>query len=71
MVFSKPTVTSESLQSLALKHNYTTGKWLLRVSWTEADNIWQLLVQGLLDGKFSDELGVLFIRSNGNLTTGW
>ena len=58
-------MTSESLRSLALKHKYTTGKWIFFVPWTDADNVWKLLVQGLLDGKFSDDLGVLYIRVHG------
>ena len=58
-------MTSESLQSLALKHEYTTGKWILFVPWTEADKVWQLLARGLLDGKFSDDLEVLYTRVHG------
>ena len=30
--------------------------------WTEADKVWQSLVQGLLGRKFSSDLGVLFIQ---------
>jgi hypothetical protein len=50
------------LQALARKHKCTTGKWLMLVDWSEADEVWKELVQGLLDGKFSDELGIYFIQ---------
>jgi len=35
------------------------------VHWSEADEVWKKLVQGLLDGKFSDELGIYFIQIKG------
>ena len=38
---------------------------MLFVPWTEIDNVWHILVQGLLNGKFTDELGVLFILVHG------
>ena len=63
--FRNLTVTSESLLSLAMKYKHTTGKWILFVPWTKADHVWQLLFGGLLDGKFLDELGVLFILVHG------
>ena len=58
-------MTAKSLESLALKYKYTTGKWFLFVPWTEVDKVWQLLVHGLLDGKFPDDLGVIYIRVYG------
>jgi hypothetical protein len=54
-----------SLKELAEKHNFTTGKWIFFVPWTEADEAWKKLVYALLDGKFSDDLGVLFVRVHG------
>jgi hypothetical protein len=56
------TVTEESLLELAKQHEVTTGKWLIAVPWTEADEVWQKLVNGLLEGKFPDDLGVTFIK---------
>jgi Domain of unknown function (DUF1917) len=56
------------VKDLAQKHKCTTGKWLMPVDWSEADEVWKKLVQGLLDGKFSDELGVYFIRMFGRET---
>jgi hypothetical protein len=47
---------------LANQHKVTTGKWLIAVPWTEADEVWQKLVNGLLEGKFPDDLGVTFIK---------
>jgi hypothetical protein len=52
----------EALVKLAKKHNVTTGKWLIAVPWTEADEVWQRLVNGLLEGKFAEHLGVTFIK---------
>jgi hypothetical protein len=56
------------LQALAQKHKCTTGKWLMLVDWSEADEVWKELVQGLLDGKFSDKLGIYCIRICGHET---
>jgi hypothetical protein len=52
----------QALIKLAKKHNVSSGKWLIAVPWTEADEVWQKLVNGLLDGKFPDVLGVTFIK---------
>ena len=53
------------LKDLAVKHNLTTGKWFFPVPWTEADKVWDKLVRGLLGGKFSDDMAVLFVRVHG------
>ncbi len=47
---------------LAKQHKVTSGKWLIAVPWTETDEVWQKLVNGLLDGKFADDLGMTFIK---------
>jgi Domain of unknown function (DUF1917) len=57
------------VKDLAQKHKCTTGKWLMPVDWSEADEVWTKLVQGLLNGKFSDELGIYFIRIFGRETS--
>ena len=38
---------------------------MMFVPWTEVDSVWKSLVEGLLDGKFEDDLGVLYIRIRG------
>jgi hypothetical protein len=58
-------VSEESLKALAVKFNLMTGKWMIWVPWTQADRVWRKLVQGLLDGKFGEDLGVLFIKVHG------
>ena len=55
-------MSEASLKVLALKFNLVTGKWMMWVPWKEADRVWRKLVQGLLDGKFGEDLGVLFIK---------
>ena len=50
---------------MAIKYNKTTGKWMMFVPWTEVDNVWRSLVEGLLDGKFADDLEVLYVRIRG------
>ena len=47
---------------MAKKYEVFTGKWMVSVPWTEADEVWKKLVRGLLDGKFSEDLGVTFIK---------
>jgi hypothetical protein len=58
----------ESLKAFALKHNATSGKWLIPVPWIEADEIWGKLVRNFLSGIFSKELGVLFVKVHGRST---
>jgi hypothetical protein len=53
------------LKELSEKHNVTTGKWFFPIRWTDADKVWNKLVRGLLDGKFSDDLEVLFVKVHG------
>ena len=53
------------MKELAEKHNLTTGKWFFHVPWTDADEVWDKLVCGLLDGEFSDDMAVLFVRVHG------
>jgi len=53
------------MKRLAGKHNFTTGKWLIPVQWSEADEVWRKLVYALMEGKFADDLGVLFIKVHG------
>jgi hypothetical protein len=49
--------------NLILQENdYTSGKWMIRVGWPEADAIWGMMVEALVGNKFPDELGILFIR---------
>ena len=45
----------DNLKKLAVDNNTTGGKYVSIVSWNIADNIWQKLVQFLLDGNFSDD----------------
>ena len=68
--FRHKTVTVESLKALAVKHNATSGKWLLPVPWTEADDIWGKLVRNFLSGIFSKDLGVLCVKVHGRSTPG-
>ncbi len=58
-------MSEESLKALAVKLNLMTGKWMMWVPWTQADRVWRKLAQGLLEGKFSEDLGVLFIKVHG------
>jgi hypothetical protein len=53
------------MKRLASKHNFTTGKWLIPVPWSEADEVWRKLVLALMEGQFADDLGVLFIKVHG------
>jgi hypothetical protein len=50
------------LHRLAVRQNFKTGKWLLPVDWSMADEVWAKLVRGLLAGKFPPEIGVRFIK---------
>jgi hypothetical protein len=50
------------LHRLAVRQNFKTGKWLLPVNWSMADEVWAKLVRGLLAGKFPPEIGVRFIK---------
>jgi hypothetical protein len=45
-----------------VRQNFKTGKWLLPVNWSMADEVWAKLVRGLLAGKFPPEIGVRFIK---------
>ena len=45
-----------------MRQNFKTGKWLLPVNWSMADEVWAKLVRGLLAGKFPPEIGVRFIK---------
>ena len=45
-----------------MRQNFKTGKWLLPVDWSMADEVWAKLVRGLLAGKFPPEIGVRFIK---------
>jgi hypothetical protein len=55
-------VTENSLKGFAVRQNFKTGKWLLPVNWSMADEVWAKLVRGLLAGKFPPEIGVRFIK---------
>ncbi len=58
-------MTQDSIATLAKKFNFKTGKWMIPVPWTEADEVWGKLARGILDGKFGEDLGVLFIKVHG------
>ena len=51
--------------ALAKKFRITSGKWTFPIDWSGADESWRKLVQGLLDGDFPDELGVIYVRIYG------
>ena len=68
IVFRNKTITESFIKDVARKNQPTTGKWLLSVAWSEADDIWKKLVRGLVEGRFSAELGVLCIRIYGRET---
>jgi len=53
------------MKELANKYKVTTGKWLIAIPWNKADEVWKKLVDALLEGKFADDLGVLFIKVHG------
>jgi hypothetical protein len=59
------TVNEGSMKELAIKYKFTTGKWLITVPWSEADEVWKKLVNALLEGKFADDLGVRYIKAYG------
>ena len=58
-------MTQDSITALAKKFDFKTGKWMMPVPWTEADEVWGKLARGILDGKFGEDLGVLFINIHG------
>ena len=45
-----------------MKYQFTIGKWFISVERGNSDDAWKRLVQGLVDGRFPDDLGVLYIR---------
>jgi hypothetical protein len=59
---SNNTINEVSLKELANTHNFKTGKWMITVSWSEADEVWKKLVNALLEGRFADHLGVRYIK---------
>ena len=50
---------------MAKRFGFVTGKWMIAVPWSDADQVWMKLIKGLREGEFSEELGVLFIRVYG------
>ena len=62
---SNKTIVESFIKDLAIKHGRTSGKWLMSVAWSDADDIWQKLVRGLVEGKFPADLGVLCVRIYG------
>jgi hypothetical protein len=58
----EPTINEDSLKTLALKHNFVSGKWLIPVDWSQADEVWTKLVRAFLSGKFPDNLGIRFMK---------
>ena len=62
MCFSHKTITESFIKDLAVKYQFTTGKWFIPVERVKSDDSWKRLVQGLVHGRFPDDLGVLCIR---------
>ena len=51
-------VTQSKLEELARKYNFLTGKWMMYIPWSKANDIWQKSIKKLLDGTLKNVLYV-------------
>jgi hypothetical protein len=56
----KSEIGLEELRSIAIEENYTAGKWEIHISWSKADQYWQMLIKDFLNRKFPE--GVISIK---------
>jgi hypothetical protein len=56
----KAEVSKEELKSIAKEENYTIGRWDLFVSWSKADQYWQMMIKDFLQVSQNKFLFVTF-----------
>ena len=55
-------VTRDFIQELAVKHQFTTGKWMVMVHERFGDRLWEDMATALLEGRFPES--VTSVRAN-------